>query len=204
MPEQGFKVESLALPPELLAARLPGAGHDWQAQLSELDHFAQFAAIQRVRARGRVRPGLFDMVSVRYELEPDDVLRLKHAVALMIRMMFAAGATEVYPGVSGAPERMTRAEESEAVLARTIQRRDFHLVASHHFGTAAAGGTASTSVLTPELMSHDVRDLYVMDASALPTNLGVNPQHTIMALVFHAAEKLANRAAPARATEHAA
>jgi choline dehydrogenase-like flavoprotein len=31
-----------------------------------------------------------------------------------------------------------------------------------------------------------------MDASALPTNLGVNPQHTIMAVVFRAAERLAN------------
>jgi choline dehydrogenase-like flavoprotein len=31
-----------------------------------------------------------------------------------------------------------------------------------------------------------------MDASALPTNLGVNPQHTIMAVVYGAAERLAN------------
>jgi choline dehydrogenase-like flavoprotein len=27
----------------------------------------------------------------------------------------------------------------------------------------------------------------------LPTNLGVNPQHTIMAVVYGAAERLANR-----------
>jgi choline dehydrogenase-like flavoprotein len=31
-----------------------------------------------------------------------------------------------------------------------------------------------------------------MDASVLPTNLGVNPQHTIMAVIYGATERLAN------------
>jgi choline dehydrogenase-like flavoprotein len=31
--------------------------------------------------------------------------------------------------------------------------------------------------------------LYVVDASALPGNLGVNPQHTIMALARHWAQQ---------------
>ncbi|HET6334295.1 MAG TPA: GMC family oxidoreductase [Polyangiales bacterium] len=197
--EQGFKVESLAMPPELLAARLPGAGRDWQEQLSQLDHFAQFAAIQRVAARGRVRPGIFKMVDIRYELQPEDVQRLRDSVSLMVRMMFAAGAVEVYPGVASVAERMTHPDQADAILAQSVQRKDFHLVASHHFGTAAAGGDPSRSVVTPELESHEVQQLYVMDASVLPTNLGVNPQHSIMALVFHAAEKLANRESVRRA-----
>jgi choline dehydrogenase-like flavoprotein len=108
-------------------------------------------------------------------------------------MMFAAGAVEVYPGVASVAERMTHADQADAILDRRVQRKDFHLVASHHFGTAAAGGDPARSVVSPELESHEVQQLYVMDASVLPTNLGVNPQHTIMALVFHAAEKLANR-----------
>jgi choline dehydrogenase-like flavoprotein len=198
--DQGFKVESLAMPPELLAARLPGAGRDWQEQLGQLDHFAQFAAIQRVGSRGRVRPGIFRMVDVRYELQPEDVQRLRHSVSLMVRMMFAAGAVEVYPGVASVTERMTHPDQANEILDASVQRKDFHLVASHHFGTAAAGGDPSRSVVSPELRSHEVDQLYVMDASVLPTNLGVNPQHTIMALVFRAAEKLANRSmAPRRA-----
>jgi choline dehydrogenase-like flavoprotein len=196
--DQGFKVESLAMPPELLAVRLPGAGRDWQEQLGHLDHFAQFAAIQRVAARGRVRPGFFRMVDVRYELLPDDVRRLRESVALMTRMMFAAGAREVYPGVASVAERMTHPDEANAILEHRVQRKDFHLVASHHFGTAAAGGDPERSVVSPDLRSHEVDQLYVMDASVLPTNLGVNPQHTIMALVFRAAELLANRSAPLR------
>ncbi len=48
----------------------------------------------------------------------------------------------------------------------------------------------------PDLAVHGVSGLYVMDASALPTNLGVNPQHTIMGVVWCAAARLA-QAAPA-------
>jgi choline dehydrogenase-like flavoprotein len=197
--EQGFKVESLTMPPELLAVRLPGAGRDWQEQLSQLDHFAQFAAIQRVGARGRVRPGIFDMVDVRYELQPEDVQRLRESVSLMVRMMFAAGAIEVYPGVATAEERMTHPDQADSILSQRVQRKDFHLIASHHFGTAAAGSDPARSVVSPELQSHEVQQLYVMDASVLPTNLGVNPQHSIMAIVFHAAERLANRESSRRA-----
>ena len=40
---------------------------------------------------------------------------------------------------------------------------------------------------------HGVEGLIVADASVIPTNLGVNPQHTIMALARHFAhEELAN------------
>jgi choline dehydrogenase-like flavoprotein len=36
---------------------------------------------------------------------------------------------------------------------------------------------------------HGYDGLYIGDASAIPTNLGVNPQHTIMALAMNAAER---------------
>src|SRR4029079_9226180 len=56
--QQGLKLESLSLPPELLASRLPGVGHDWQRRLRQLEYFAQWAAVVRMRARGQVRHAL--------------------------------------------------------------------------------------------------------------------------------------------------
>ena len=190
--ERGYKLESLALPPELLAARLPGAGAEWQAQLSRLDHFAQFCAVHRAEARGRVKLGTFGGLDVRYELTAADLERVKESVALQTRIMFAAGAVEVYPGVAGVPERLTDPAQAELIRGPNVRRDAFHLLASHHFGTAAAGSDPSASVVSQQLETHAVRGLYVMDASALPTNLGVNPQHSIMAVVRRAAEWLAN------------
>ncbi len=196
---QGLKLESLAMPPELLAMRLPGVGGDWQRRLHQLDYFAQWCAVARMRALGQVRHALLGGPSVRYEPLPEDVERIKHGVALLVRMMFAAGAVEVYPGVARLPEVFTRAEDAELILQAGVRRRDFHLMASHHFGTACAGADARTSVVAPNLQCHDVSRLFVMDASVFPTNLGVNPQHSIMAVVFRAAEWLANEAGHGRA-----
>jgi choline dehydrogenase-like flavoprotein len=38
---------------------------------------------------------------------------------------------------------------------------------------------------------HGLRGLFVVDPSIFPTNIGVNPQHTIMAIAMLAGERIA-------------
>ena len=192
LPEDRMKLESISLPPELLAARIPGAGQAWQARLRHLDQFAQWCAIIRMEARGTVRTGwpFGGPVRVSYEPTRQDMARVRRGVTLLVQMMFAAGAREVYPGVAGVPEVLTSADQAEQILDERHGRGAFHLMASHHFATAAAGADSARSVVGEDLQCHDAPGLYVMDASVLPENLGVNPQHTIMAAVFRAAERL--------------
>ena len=59
------------------------------------------------------------------------------------------------------------------------------------YAYAVMGGDASKTAVDPSLRVHGVNGLYAMDASVLPTTLGVNPQGTIMAVVRVAAERLA-------------
>jgi len=199
MRAEGFKIESLSLPPEMLATRVPGAGAEWQQRIVELDHYAQWVAPIRMKAHGRVRVGLTGRPVVRFEPTDADVATAKRAVALICRMMFAAGATEVYPGLGHAAEILKSPREVEELERASLVRADFHFVASHLFGTACAGASARHSVVGPDLQSHDVRRLYVMDASVFPTNMGVNPQHSIMAVVWRGAERLAEEASRAQA-----
>jgi choline dehydrogenase-like flavoprotein len=177
MREQGFKLESLGLPPEMLAARLPGAGAEWQERLSSLDCFAQWAVQIRMQAHGSVKPSFRGQPIPRFVPTPRDVERGQKAIALLARMFFAAGATEV-----------------ELIEHAKLTRADFHFVASHLFGTACAGADPKRSVVGEALEVHGVPGLYVMDASVFPTNMGVNPQHSIMAVVWRASERLANEA----------
>ncbi|MCS6798523.1 MAG: GMC family oxidoreductase [Myxococcota bacterium] len=197
--ERGFKLETLALPPEMLAARLPGAGAEWQRRLVELDRYAQWCAQVRFRALGTVRPGWSGRPVVRYVPTDDDLARMQAAIALLCEMMFAAGATEVFPGLGGLPEVLDRPEQVRLVREARLSRRDFHLIASHLFGTACAHADRAHGVVDARLRAHDVERLYVMDASVFPTNLGVNPQHSIMAVVWLAAERLAADAGAMRA-----
>ncbi|MDF1563584.1 MAG: GMC family oxidoreductase [Deltaproteobacteria bacterium] len=196
--EEGFKLESLSLPPEMLGARLPGAGEAWQERLAHMDRYAQWAVMVRMRAMGTVRPGRTS-ARIKYQPLPEDLERMRQGVVMASKMMFAAGAKEVYHGMAGRPEILRSADEVRLLEEGTVRPKDFHLVATHLFGTACAGSDPGRSVVSPTLEVHDRRGLHVMDASIFPTTVGVNPQHTIMALCYRAAERLAEDAKVSRA-----
>ena len=52
-----FKLETISLPPELAAARVPGVGAELAERLSQLGHVAIWAAQVRAEAEGTVREG---------------------------------------------------------------------------------------------------------------------------------------------------
>ena len=189
--ERGYKLESLSLPPELLAARLPGVGPAWQRRLARLGHAAHWVAQVRMRAMGSVKPGWLGRPHIHYAPTPQDMAKLREAIALLVRMFFAAGAREVSHGLYGLPALFTQAEQAALIEQRALDPRHVHMLASHLFGTACAGQDPARSVVGPDLQCHAIRQLYVMDASVFPTNMGVNPQHSIMALAFRASSRLA-------------
>jgi choline dehydrogenase-like flavoprotein len=189
-----MKLESLSMPPEMLGARLPGAGPAWQERLGQLDHFAQWCVLVRMEAHGTVRPTLFGTGSdaaVSFTPTALDVSRLREGLATLCRMMFAAGALEVYPGIAGLPPVLKDAAEVALVEGYDLKARHLNLMASHLFGSACAGRDPARSVVGQDLQAHALPGLYVMDSSVFPTNLGVNPQHSIMGVVWRAAERLA-------------
>jgi choline dehydrogenase-like flavoprotein len=73
-----------------------------------------------------------------------------------------------------------------------IQTRRFGLDATaHQCGTARFGVDPSTSVLDPLCRSHDVPNLFVMDASFLPSSSAQNPALTIAAQALRVGEQAA-------------
>ncbi len=66
------------------------------------------------------------------------------------------------------------------VLSRPFDRR----TPSHQCGTARMGDDPSSSVVDPFCRSHDHRNLFIVDASVLPTSAAVNPALTIAALAL--------------------
>jgi choline dehydrogenase-like flavoprotein len=62
------------------------------------------------------------------------------------------------------------------------------LFSAHQMGTCRMGDRRSTSVTDVHCESHDVKGLFVPDASAFPTASGTNPMITIMAIAHKAAQ----------------
>lgn len=68
------------------------------------------------------------------------------------------------------------------VLSRPFDRR----TPSHQCGTARMGRDPANSVVDPFCRSHDHSNLFITDASVLPTSAAVNPALTIAALALRA------------------
>jgi gluconate 2-dehydrogenase alpha chain len=67
------------------------------------------------------------------------------------------------------------------------------VLSSHDFGGTRMGEDPASSVVDPELQVHDTPGLYVFSGSTFPTCPGINPTHTLWALCYRAAERLAKR-----------
>jgi choline dehydrogenase-like flavoprotein len=111
------------------------------------------------------------------------VARLRRGVRVLGELFLAAGATTVQPGVRGLPTETASVEalrrlESEGPRSAAA----FTAVMTHLFGTCRMGSDPETAVVGPDFAHHGLEGLYVSDASVFPTNTGVNPQISILAL----------------------
>jgi choline dehydrogenase-like flavoprotein len=185
------------MPVEIIAARMPAVGPALWRELQKLGHLAAWGVQVRARAHGRVRRDIFGVPRISYSMSAEDVATLKLAITRLAEMMFAAGAREVMPGVFGIPERVRSFDEMRAIADVPNDPRYFHCILSHLFGTATMGTDPRASVVAPDGQAHDLAGLYVADASVFPTNMGVNPQHSISAIAWLTAERIANQRATA-------
>jgi choline dehydrogenase-like flavoprotein len=64
---------------------------------------------------------------------------------------------------------------------------------AHQCGTCRFGDDPHTSVLAPDCRAHDVDNLYVVDGSFFPSNIGSNPTLTIIANALRVGEILLDR-----------
>jgi choline dehydrogenase-like flavoprotein len=66
----------------------------------------------------------------------------------------------------------------------------FPVTGWHLMGTARMGADARTSVVDADHRCHDVPNLFIVDASSMPTGGSVNPTNTIQAMALRAADRM--------------
>jgi choline dehydrogenase-like flavoprotein len=184
------KIETASLPPELCMALMPGVGRQWVASIAQLEHAAFWAVALRARTEGRVRAGPGGGTRVEFSPGPRDLAFLRAGIRRTAELLFAAGAREVLPGVRGLPARI-RPGDVALLDSAPLQPAAYSFVLSHLFGTARMSVRPEDGVVGPDFGVHGRRRLCVVDSSVFPTNLGVNPQLTIMSVARLAAERIA-------------
>jgi choline dehydrogenase-like flavoprotein len=188
--DRRFKIETISLPPEIAFARLPGVGRAWMRAIAGSGHAAIWAVQMRALAQGSVGPGPFG-ADIRFSLNRQDMVNLRRGLRFTAELFFAAGAREVLPGVHGLPERLKPGEEW-TLEHGPADAACYSMILSHLFGTARMSARACDGVVGTDFKVHGTDNLYVVDSSIFPTNIGVNPQHSIMAAAWVAAERMVN------------
>lgn len=135
----------------------------------------------RAEAVGRIKRGLLGEVSVDYGFAQPDMERLRKGLALLARTHFAAGALKVLPGIYGLPYEIGP-DQVGLIEDGPLDPRSYILISSHLFGGTTMDKDPTRGVCDEYGRVHGYEGLVVADASVIPTTLGVNPQHTIMAL----------------------
>ncbi len=187
--EQGFKIEVVGLPVELAGVRMPGLGAGFQRSMQDYPHMAVWGVQVRAEAEGTVRPQ-GDAAAIAYTPTPADMKRFRDGVKKLCEMHFAAGAVRVYPGVHSGPDELTSPDQIAQLDELPLDPRHWSFIAAHLFGTCRMATDADHGVVDWQGAVHGVSRLWVVDASVIPGNLGVNPQHTIMAMAMQLAKQL--------------
>ena len=106
-------------------------------------------------------------------------------------MMLAAGADYVTPGVHGWLQQVSdRKQMARIEHEAPMNPRAYNMAATHMFGTCRMGADPRTNVVRPDFRHHTVERLFVADSSVFPTNTGVNPQTSIIALARLCAKRI--------------
>lgn len=176
----------------LSAVMFPFSGHRLMQLLEALPRVAQFALLVRDELpNGRVWRDVGGLPAITYNVKQKDAERMHRLMTLTAEMCIEAGARSFYPvNIRWPILEDKRAFERFRKYAPTPG--DIIWTSYHPMGTCKMGRDPKTSVVGLDHQVHDVPGLYVVDASTVPTALGVNPQLTIMAMATRAAEKIAD------------
>lgn len=189
---EGVRFEGFYLPPQLLAGFLPMRGAELTRWMDDVGRVAQFGFMVRDGGDGSVHRGLGGGPLIRYRLSARSRARLAQGAGILSEVLLRGGADEVLTGILTRP-RVGSVEEARALREARIPGGAFTLLGCHPLGTCAMGADPRFAVVDFEHRVYGTDNLYVVDGSSVPTSLGVNPQMTIMAFAFRAAERIADR-----------
>ncbi len=176
--------------PGLVALALSDQWRTFSKAITDWRSISVYYAAITSEGRGRVRAvrGLRDPI-VTYALTRRDRALLGSGLARLALLMLEAGAQEVYPSFRGAPIVRNRADLATMHAAFSAARASVMTV--HLCSTVPMGEDMDKCAANSFGRVHSTANVWVNDASMLPSAPGVNPQGTVMALAIRNARRFA-------------
>ena len=191
---RGYAFEAMADQPLYAALMSPGPALHSYEMIKAFRNLAGFGVmlIDTPQNSNRILLDRSGAPEVHYTLSDPDKRRLAEGLAEAIRIMFKAGAKEVYlpttenlldeaaPAMSRKP-LILRSPGQAAMIQKNIQFvANRTIISSAHMqSTNKMGFAAQNSVVGQDFHVWGTQDLYVVDGSIFPTSIGANPMQSI-------------------------
>ena len=192
----GYVIEVPPVHPGLLALGVPWRDARSHKELMlQAEHAAFFFALVRDREGGRVDIDRQGRPVIKYSLSPYDAQHVVRAGQECVRLLAAAGARTIGGLYNNLEPYLARHGGNLEDYLGKIERRgyiknDMTLFSAHQMSSCRMAGGAALGAVNPEGESYEVRNLFVADASALPSATGVNPMISIMTLAHRVAQAI--------------
>ncbi len=171
--------------PGFLAMLLADNWDQSESAMQDWRRTALYYTATRGTGRGTIRPipGTRDSVLVRYRLTEQDRINLSRGLAHMSEILFASGATKVFPSLRSYPA-IQNLDDARAFERTPAPAAAMSLSTVHAFSSCPMGENPAVSATNSFGKVVGYENLYINDASLLPDSPGVNPQGTIMAIAL--------------------
>lgn len=189
----GFRIEVPQAYPGINAASYPWWGSEaHRVRAAEARRIAPFIAIVRDRTEGRITIDRGGKPLVHYTNGALERRLLERGMIEAARLHAAAGARTIFT-LHTPPLERDGAQLDDLVneiARRGVATNRVTLFSAHQMSSCRIGSSRATSVADPDGQVWDARGLFVTDASAFPSAVGVNPMLTVMALARRTAQRM--------------
>jgi choline dehydrogenase-like flavoprotein len=196
---RGYGVRLMNAPAHLgmLAFATPWqSGRAHKRRMMESDATANIIVITRDSDGGRVKLDKSGRALVDYTLSARDAKHMMTGMQEAMRIHLAAGALEVRAPLASAPTFRPDSGGSFNEFLRGVEKNglrpgEFPLFSAHQMSSARIAMNPKLGAVNPHGESWELKRLFVVDGSVLPTSSGVNPMLTILGVSHFLSQRIA-------------
>jgi len=200
VPAERMIIETAFAPPQLLGLTATQWGPEFMKLVESYNHLAVAIPVFSTFAYGQIDRGALPMLNwlldyrlggfvIDFEMSDEDWRRLAKGLKLSAQAMFAMGAEEIYTTRFNA-RTLKPGEDIDAYFDGLGPVDYLHVETAHLQGGNVLHQDPGQGVVDENFKVHGVDNLWISDASVIPSPITLNIQFTIMALAWYAARRI--------------
>ena len=200
VPAERMIIETAFAPPQLLGLTATQWGPEFMKLVESYNHLAVAIPVFSTFGFGQIDRGALPMLNwlldyrlggfvIDFAMSDEDWRRLAKGLKLSAKAMFAMGAEEIYTTRFNA-RTLKPGDDIDAYFDNLGPVDYLHVETAHLQGGNVLHHDPGQGVVDENFKVHGIDNLWISDASVIPSPITLNIQFTIMALAWYAARRI--------------